>query len=96
MGQQLLSPALNPASTVKAKQHPIVPPVLPGTGKTRKDQRGERRTRMWRESEAGKGVCVGHSSARGPQVHTSELGGVKPQSNQGAAERVCHSTLFFC
>ena len=41
VGQQLLSPALNPTSTVKAKQHPIVSLMLPGMGKTRKDSEGK-------------------------------------------------------
>lgn len=83
VGPQLLSPALNPTSTVKAKQHQTVSLVLPGMGKTRKDKRGERRTRMRRESEAGKGVCAGHSTACGPWVHTSEPGGGQATEQTG-------------
>ena len=40
VGQQLLSPALNPTSTVKAEKHPIV--SLLGMGKTRQGERGKR------------------------------------------------------
>lgn len=67
VGQQLLSPALNPTSRVKAEKHPIV--SLLGLGKTRQGEQGKRRTRMPRKVKQEGGVCGALGCVWPPGTH---------------------------